>query len=117
VALEDFEILALYNLASENALNYDVGEAQQLFDLGEGLISSAVIDGRTWSLFDGDVLGGTPGELIVRDDGEFTLILDNVAVSTFVSEPAGGCWLLCASFLWLRRRSSRTRRGTTHSAG
>ena len=63
-ALTAAEANALYNLALESELNYDAGQAQQLFDFHDsmGAGGSVTIDGLEWLYVDSGLDGGL-GEL------------------------------------------------------
>jgi len=91
--LNDAEIRALYTLADNATLNYDLGDAQDLFDIHHaGLGASADVAGRTWYHATG--LGGGLGEL-VQSGGEFSLQLDACGSGvTTVPEPSSAMLLL-----------------------
>ena len=109
--LTDGKVLALFNLADEPALNYDAGQADQLFQVFDGLLPSADIGGLTWVQDSG--LGGVPGGVVNLGGGDFFLNLNGVdGVSTLgaaVPEPSSFALSMLAllslgSTAWRRRR-------------
>ena len=110
-ALESQEVLAIYNLADWEPLNYHLGEAQQLFDVyAGGSGSQGIVGGNPWQYVEGlDIVTDGPGT-VLNVGGWDTVILGGEAGSwsgvQMVPEPGAGLLLLSALAcgLLLRRR-------------
>ena len=112
--LDDGEVAAIFNLADNATLNYDASQADQLFQVFDGTLTEAEINGLTWVQDSG--LGGSAGEVVDLGDGDFFLNLDGTAgvstVAAAVPEPASiALWSLLglglASFGAYRVRRKR----------
>ncbi|MEX2185942.1 MAG: LamG-like jellyroll fold domain-containing protein [Pirellulales bacterium] len=66
------EIKTLESLATNATLNYDLAQAQQLFDLHRAASGSTSIAARTWS-YVGDGLSGAPGVVVDEGGGAFSI--------------------------------------------
>jgi hypothetical protein len=85
-ALSDGEAAGLFNVATEAALQYGVGEANELLRVHDGEIPSAIVGGLVWTPVGG--LSGSPGELSGAYPS-FTLLLDAQLGTGVASRPAG----------------------------
>lgn len=109
--LTDGKVAAIFNLADEAALNYDAGQADLLFQVFNGDLPSADVDGLSWTPADG--LGGSLGDVVDLGDDSFFLNLDGSAgvvgrAAAAVPEPASvAMWLLlgvaCVGLMARRR--------------
>jgi len=104
-ALTPPEVRALVSLATEFQLGYNASEAQQLFDVANGLLSEVVIDGATWRGASG-ALPGLPGELTQLPEGFILNLGGGIGVSSIVPEPSS-VLLLSAGLAMLGRRRRR----------
>jgi hypothetical protein len=75
--LTDGEAAAVYNLAVEPDLLYDLGEADLLFNEFNDPNGGVTIGALTWTVFSG--LSGIPGQVIKNGEGDFTLFLTETA--------------------------------------
>ncbi len=116
LAFTDGEAMAVYNLAEEAALDYDIGQVLKLLDVHRDAAGEVDVDGRTWAFSDDAALfTGGLGEVV--QDGDFFLQLaDGTGVTTqgqtqspVVPEPASiAIWSLlglCLAGYGYRRRS------------
>ena len=84
--LTDGKVAALTNLAKDPALNYDAGQADQLFQVFDGAVSDVTIGSVTWRQDAGH--GGSAGDVVDLGAGEVFLNLDGTAgVSTLSGPP------------------------------
>ncbi len=110
-ALTTGEALALYNLAIDTELGYDPSQAEQLFDVFNGILDSADVgDGRIWRPASG--FGGAAGDVIDLGSGFFFVNLDGVNGVGVVPEPASiAIWSLIglglAGFGFYQRRRKK----------
>ncbi len=80
-ALTADELKSLFNLATYGGLNYDLGQAEQLFNLSDTGSGQVNIGGRTWLAVSG--LTGPEGEVAAGSHGDLTLNLGGgVGVAT-----------------------------------
>jgi len=103
--LTDAEILAIVNLQAETDLQYNLGEANQLFRVFSGELASTNIGDLVWQPASG--LGGSAGEVVALGGSQFFLNLDgtNGVFGFVVPEPgAGSLAMMALSALALRRR-------------
>ena len=97
------QAMSLFGLGDNAALNYDLGKAQQLWDLHAAGTGSVEIDGLTWYATSGlsDGLG-----VVAESNGVFSLQLDaNGGGVTTVPEPTVIVLLILAGMAGLLRRS------------
>ncbi len=73
-ALTGAEVKALVSLAEHPQLNYDLGQAEELFNLSDAETGSVVIGGRTWTATPG--LSSEAGVIVADDTGALSLLLD-----------------------------------------
>lgn len=104
------EVSAIVDLALEEELQYDVGQANQLFELNDAGSGSVLIDGILWAFAPLLDSGGDLGR-VVGEDGRFLLQLDDSGslVGAQIPEPATlAIWLLLGStaavIVWRRRK-------------
>jgi hypothetical protein len=113
--LTDGEAAAVYNLAVEIDLLYDLGEADLLFNEFNDPTGGVTIGALTWTVFSSG-LSGDPGQVIKNGEGDFTLFLTDTAGLNgifgleSVPEPASiAVWsvigLALVGYGWRRRRS------------
>ena len=115
-ALTEAEAVSIYSLGDSTALNYDAGEAQQLFDLHTAGSGTVEIDGLEWVF----IANGLNGGLGIVDESatgfQFALQLDGtgsgVGVAAVVPEPSSiALWSLIgislAGFGYYRKRRKK----------
>ncbi len=68
------EATALYNVAVHPDLAYNLGQAQQLFDVHRAYAGSTTVDSRTWNA--SGSLTGNLGE-VVKDGSVYSIRLDD----------------------------------------
>ena len=110
--LTDAQAISLFDLGDIAVLNYDLGEAQQLWDRHAAGSGSTTIakDGRMWFARRGGLSGGL-GQVIDLGEGDYELQLDpnGGGVSTIIPEPSSvtvltmGALVLLAHAWWRRR--------------
>ena len=99
-ALAEGQAKSLFGLG-DSSLNYDLGEAQMLWDLHMAGTGSVQIGGRTWYAASG--LGGGLG-VVQESAGNYSLQLcnDGTGVTT-VPEPCSALLIALAALLGIRR--------------
>ncbi|QNN24189.1 hypothetical protein HED60_18570 [Planctomycetales bacterium ZRK34] len=86
-ALSAGKSIAIYNLATESALAYDLGLVEQLFDVFDEVLPEVTIGDYRWIKKGG--LSGAAGELTQQPDGEYALVLDDAGFGVVsIPEPA-----------------------------
>jgi hypothetical protein len=104
--LSEGESKALYNLALQSELLYDLGAANLLFELHNSQTGSVVVNGKTW--YFGTGLSGGLG-VVQQLGGLYYLQLDPSGSGVFTlpaPEPAT-FWMLGLGLLALRKRQRR----------
>ena len=89
-ALEQTEVSAIYNLAVNSALNYNLNQSQQMLNVFNGQTSSVTFGELTWiPKLDGSIPGAA-GDVIALGNNQFLLNLGsgNGLISTQVPEPS-----------------------------
>lgn len=71
------QVRSLHGLATTNALNYDAGNAQSLFNVFEETSTSETIGGKTWTKTGAATLNGAPGDVVWLGGSDYGLVLDN----------------------------------------
>jgi hypothetical protein len=95
---------AIYSLASDATLNYNSGEADQLFSLHTAGSGSTIVDGRAWNY--ASSLNGGVGTLVDLGNGGYQLQLSPDGSGVQTPEPASLA-LLSAGLLLVARRTKR----------
>ena len=106
VALDDAQIAALFSLAEDSFFGYDLGEAQQLFDLHAAGTGALDLGAWTWEPATGlstDL--GIPTR--IGDDVFLRLDGNGGGVRTFIPEPASIILLAAGLPVLVRRRRKR----------
>ena len=101
------EAIALYNLAQQSELMYDLGTANELFELHNAGSGEQGIGGQRWAYTTGLTIGEG---MVQKIDGRFFLQLDasGTGLQTIpIPEPAT-FWMLGLGLLALRRRARKT---------
>ncbi|MDY0170755.1 MAG: LamG domain-containing protein, partial [Thermoguttaceae bacterium] len=91
-ALAPAHIATLHSVVHHKALNYDLGQAQQLFELHGAGAGSATIGGRTWNYATG--LSTNPADLgkVVVADGKYTIALDATGAGVSAQSKLAAYW-------------------------
>ena len=100
------EAIALYNLAQQSGLLYDLGAADILFELHNAQSGNAWINGKQWGYTTGLSLGIG---VVQQINSQYFLQLDASGTGVFTlpaPEPAT-IWMLGLGLLALRRRATR----------
>lgn len=111
VALTTAQIAAIYNLALEPGLRYELGEANTLLEAFDDGDAQVVIDGDIWVRTNG--LGGTSGSVTSLGNGGFAVnLLNGAGFQTLVLPEPGSLAMFAvaafaSAFYLLRQRTRR----------
>jgi hypothetical protein len=99
--LTDAKARALYSLANNGTLNYDLGQAQQLFNVFDAGSGSVTVGSQTWYY---DTFTGTNLGDVQESGSNFLLPLGLGGGLSTVPEPTATCLLAIGGLLLLRRQ-------------